>query len=141
MKKSQRGITLISLTIYVIVMVVVVAITSLISSYFFTNMNTATSMINPLTEYTKFDSFFTEEVNHQNIKILACENNYIVFDNGVQYTFIEENDGIYRDTVKVCENVENCTFDNVIANGKNTIIVNLQIGTAKVRQIEYVLAD
>lgn len=141
MKKSQRGITLISLTIYVIVMVVVVAITSLINSYFFTNMNTATSMINPLTEYTKFDSFFTEEVNHQNIKILACENNYIVFDNGVQYTFIEENDGIYRDTVKVCENVEKCTFENVIANGKNTIIVNLKIGTAKVRQIEYVLTD
>lgn len=139
MKKSQKGVTLVSLTIYIIVMVIVVAITSVISSYFFSNMNRATATINPLTEYTKFDSFFSEEVNHERLKVLACEENYIVFDNGVQYSFIPENKSVYRNMVKVCDEVESCSFQNQIMNGKNTVIVNIQIGTADARQTEYVL--
>lgn len=139
MKKSQKGVTLISLTIYVISMVIVVAITSVISSYFFSNMKQATATINPLTEYTKFDSFFSEEVNHERLKVLACEEDYIVFDNGVQYLFVPENKSVYRNMVKVCDEVESCSFQNQIMNGKNTVIVKIQIGTAEARQTEYVL--
>lgn len=139
--KSQKGITLISVTIYIIVMVIVVAMVSVISSYFYSNIHGASDTINPLTEYTKFNSFFTDEVNHSNIKILECgENgNYIVFDNGVQYTFVSENKGIYRNKVKICKEVESCTFDYQIQNGKNVVVVKLKIGTDKERNVTYTL--
>ena len=46
-------------------------------------------------EYTTFNSYFSDEVNHSNIKIVKCytgttggEQNYIIFNNGVQYTYI-----------------------------------------------------
>lgn len=139
MIKSQKGITLISLTIYVIVLVMVIAMISVISSYFFSHMNKATASINPLTEYTKFDTFFTEEINHENRKVLECKEDYIVFDDGVQYSFIPENRGVYRNSVKVCKDVKSCTFQNKILNGKEAVVVNLQIGTAKAREVQYIL--
>lgn len=139
--KSQKGITLISLTVYIIVMVIVVAIISVISTYFYTNVNSISNTINPMTEYTKFNSFFSDEVNHSNIKVLECKEDYIVFDNGVQYTFVGENKGIYRDKVKIASDVESCTFEYKIKNGKNVVVVSLQIGTAKEKSVEYTLKN
>ena len=102
--KSQKGITLISLTIYVIVMAIVVGVIAIVSTFFYTNMNDSTQEIDPITEYTKFNSFFSDEVNHSNLKIIDCGTtdngqNYIAFDNGVQYTYISGNKGIYRNKV------------------------------------------
>ena len=93
--KSQRGVTLISLTIYIIVMTIVIGIVSLISTYFYENTHSVLNDIEPITEYTRFSSIFTEEVNHNNIKILAWDNHYVVFSNGVQYTYIPENKGYH----------------------------------------------
>ncbi len=139
--KSQEGITLISLTIYIVVMVIVIAMISVISGYFYSNIDEVSDTIDPLTEYTKFNSFFTDEVNHSNIRVLEClqNGNYIVFDNGVQYTFIAENKGIYRNKVKICKEVESCTFDYQIQNGKNVVVVKLKIGTDKERNVTYTL--
>lgn len=139
--KSQKGITLISLTIYIIVMVIAIAIISVISMYFYTNTSTLSKTINPLTEYTKFNSFFSDEMNHSNLKILACESNYIVFDNGVQYTYIQENQGVYRNQVKICNDVQKCEFQNKIKNGKNVVAITIKIGTSQEKNVDYTLKD
>ena len=139
--KSEKGITLISLTIYIIVMMIVVAMVSMISTYFYSNTKNLNNNINPLTEYTKFNSFFTEEVNHANLKVLECGEDYLVFDNGVQYSYIIENKGVYRNHVKICKNVTKCIFESKIKNGKNVITVTMKIGTAEERNIEYTLKD
>lgn len=139
--KSQKGISLISLTVYIIVMVVIVAIISVISSYFYTNLKDSEGNLNPLTEYTKFNSFFADEVNHSNIKVLECEQNYVVFDNGVQYTFVHENSAIYRNKVKICQEVENCTFDYKIKNGKDVVNVNLKMKNSNEKTINYTLKN
>lgn len=152
MIRSQKGVTLISLTIYIIIMTIVVAIVSVISSYFYTNIRGVSNTIDPLTEYTKFNTFFTDEVNHSNIKILQCEtkyinnneaegieNSYIVFDNGVQYTFIAENNGIYRNKVKICKDVKSCTFEYKILNGKSVVVVKIQMGSSIKKEVTYTL--
>lgn len=152
--KSEKGITLISLTVYIIVMVIVVGIIGVISKYFYTNTNSLSKTMNPLTEYTKFNSFFSEEVNHPNLKVLACEtkykdeneqaeidSSYIVFDNKVQYSYIAENKGIYRNLVKIGKEIEKCVFKSEIKNGKNVVVVHIKIGTAKEKTIEYTLKN
>lgn len=136
--KNQKGITLISVSIYVIVMLVVVGVLSIVGDFFFSNIKSVNKVVNPLTEYTKFNSFFTDEVNYENIRILECGNDYIVFDNGVQYTFIQENRGIYRNQVKICNQVDSCRFSYTIENGKDKIEVNMQIG-GKNRVTNYTL--
>lgn len=142
--KSQKGITLISLTIYVIAMAIVVGTIAIISTFFYSNL-TDIQDINTIAEYTKFNEFFSDEVNHLNIKILECGTtdngqNYIVFDNGVQYTFIPENQGIYRNQVKIAKGVNNCTFTRNIKNGKDVVEVVFQAGN-RTRETTYTLKN
>ena len=56
--KSEKGVTLISLTIYIIVMSIVVGIIAVISGIFFKNINDLEET-NPLEEYTNFNTYFS----------------------------------------------------------------------------------
>ena len=131
--KSQKGVTLISLTIFVIVMAIVIGVMAIITTFFYKNIKDVNVDIDPITEYTTFNSYFSDEVNKNNIQVVKCDSqkdeegniiqNYILFSNGVQYTFIPNNKGIYKDKVKICRNIENCEFSETIENGKSTVTV------------------
>ncbi len=141
--RSQKGITLISITIYVIVMAIVVGVVAIISRFFYSNVNDIDNTIDPIAEYTKFNSFFTDEVNHEGIQVVACGTtnngqNYIAFSNGVQYTFISENNGIYRNKIKIARNVDSCTFETGIENYRNIVKVTFVAG-GKTRTNTYTL--
>ena len=134
--KSEKGITLISLIIYVIALTIVIGIVAVISGYFYNNIATSSEDIEPMVEYTKFNSFFSEEVNEKGIKVLDCktttdntgkiDTSYIVFDNGVQYTYISGNKGIYRNKVKIARGIENCSFGYKVEDGKDIVNVNFK---------------
>lgn len=144
--KSEKGVTLVSLIVYVIAMVIVVAIVSVISSYFYKNINEVTGNSDPYKEYTKFNNYFSEEANKENIKILECNlqnengNNYIVFNNNVQYEFIKENKGIYRNNIKICSNIDDCKFEQSIKKGKDIVTVTFKSGNLT-NQIIYTLKN
>lgn len=127
--KSQKGITLISLTIYVIVMTIVIGVIATVTGVFFKNLQQSNYFTDPIAEYTKFNSYFSEEVNHEGLKILKCEENYIAFDNGIVYTFSRENQGIYRNQVKICKDIETCTFSEEVKNGKQVVEVSIKSGS------------
>lgn len=139
--KSQKGITLISLTVYIIVMVIVVTVVALISNYMFKNMNSVSEAIDPLTEYIRFNSFFTDEVNTSGIKILDCQDDYILFDNNVQYTFVEANEAIYLNKAKIAKNVTNCTFSVSENDGKKQINVQITLDDNETKNTTYTLKD
>lgn len=126
--KSEKGVTLITVTIYIIVMVIVVGIIAIVTGVFMKSLQDADFYNDPIEEYTRFNSYFTEEVNHPGLKIQDCKEDYIVFDNGVQYSFIEENKGIYKDQVKICWNIDSCKFKQSESNGKTIITVEFQAG-------------
>lgn len=139
--KSEKGITLISLTVYIIGMLIVVAVISVASGFFYKNTIGLTTTIDPVVEYTKFNTFFADEVNHENIKVLECKtdyevpedsnsnvtSSYIVFDDEVQYTFIKENYSVYRNKVKICDGVDSCKFEYKIQNGKPVVKVTFKV--------------
>ena len=127
--KSQKGITLISLTIYVIVMAIVIGVIAIVTGVFFKSLQQSNFYTDPIAEYTAFNSYFSEEVNHSGLKILNCEDNYVAFDNGIVYTFSEENQGIYRNQVKICKDIEQCTFSETIKNGKQVVEVRIKAGS------------
>lgn len=136
--KGQKGITLTSLTVYIIVMTIVISVVAFISTYFYKNVDSLSNDINPLTEYTKFNSFFSDEVNHNNIKILECKDNYVVFDNGTQYMYVLENKAIYRNQVKIAEDIEMCDFKYTIKNAKDVITVTMKLGN-DTKTVDYTL--
>ena len=71
----------------------------------------------------------------------SVKNSYIVFDNGVQYTFVSENQGIYRNKVKIAREVENCTFEYKVKNGKSIVVVNIKMNSISNKTIEYTLRN
>ena len=125
--KNEKGITLISVTIYVIVMAIVVGIIAVISGFFYNSIENANQVI-PAEEYTQFNRFFSNELNTSGIKVLACNSTYVVFSNDTEYTFVAENKGVYRNGVKICREVERCVFTKGKQNGKTTITVEMNIG-------------
>ena len=149
--QNEKGVTLISVTIYIIVMLIIVAVITVLTSYFYRNIdiNSVSQDLNG--QYTKFNSYFTEEVNKRGNKLLEIgetenENGngtqkYIIFSSGNQYTYIPENKGIYMNQVKIAENITGCDFtSNKEENGKTTITVTIQ-GDNFERKTTYTLVD
>lgn len=149
--QNEKGVTLISVTIYIIVMLIIVAVITVLTSYFYRNVdiNSVSQDLNG--QYTKFNSYFTEEVNKRGNKLLEIgetENEsgngtqkYIIFSSGNQYTYIPENKGIYMNQVKIAENITGCDFtSNKEENGKTTITVTIQ-GDNFERKTTYTLVD
>lgn len=126
--KNERGITLISVTIYIIVMAIVVGVIAVISGFFYNSIEDVDNAQQPAQEYTEFNRFFSDEVNRSGATIIMCETTYVIFDNNVEYSFVAGNRGIYRNGVKICNNVDSCTFSKGTQNGKTTITVEMVIG-------------
>ena len=129
--KSERGITLISITIYVIVMTLLVALISIITNYFYKNINISSKQEEINNQYTKFVSYFSEEVNNPENKILEVKTendetdnkiSYIIFSSGNQYTFVKQNKAIYQGKVKIASFIKDCDF---ILENETTLKVNI----------------
>lgn len=150
--KSEKGITLISLTVYVIVMLITVTVVSIVTSYFYNNIQTYTAKTDSINEYTRFNSYFTEEINTKGNKILECneiidandngnvKEKYVVFSTNRQYTYVPENKSIYQNNVKIASGVEDCSFEHLIENGKDAIKVHLIIGNLD-KEVTYIIKN
>ena len=115
--KSNKGITLTSLIIYVIGMLVVVAVISTLTAYFSKNIDTK-NMNSTAIQYTKFSSVFSDEINIKGNTVVECKTtgenlnkvSYIVFSSGNQYTYMGESNSMYKNKVKICEDITDCDF-------------------------------
>lgn len=139
--KSQKGITLVSLIVYIIAMLIVVAIISVVTSYFYKNINISNESINNMTQFTRFNNYFSEDINKASNKVLeyktADDISYIALTNGNQYTYLKENKSIYQNNVKICSNIEKCNFGMQIKNGKTVIVVEFQANGENEITMEY----
>ncbi len=133
--KSEKGITLISVILYVIVMLLVVTIASILTGYFYNNIDINNTEQNANVEFTKFNSFFTEEVNIRGNTILESDTEgtstgqkYIVFSTGNQYTYIKNNKAIYKNNSKIASDIEEFNIKINNSDGKTTIEIELTSG-------------
>ena len=140
--KSEKGITLTSLVIYICVATIVISSVALISSYFFSNVTSIKSQSTYAVEYNKFNMFFIQDVKHNSTATI--ENNVIKFEDGTIYEY--KSNSIYRNDKEIATNVKSATFNlktyKVENTTKNLILVNLNIGEGEKeyqKEIEYVL--
>lgn len=128
--KNNKGITLTSLIIYVIGMTIMISTVATLTSFFYKNIDIE-SINNDTTQYTKFSSIFSEEINRENNHVIDCkslteEESYIIFSSGNQYTFNINSKKIYKNNVKICDNVETCDFSYTFIDSKYKIKVNFK---------------
>lgn len=108
--KKQNGVTLASLTIYIIVAGIIVLMLSFLNANFFSKMTDLTNKTNVTNEYSKFCSAFIRDLKNSN-SVLEYNQNEIRFSNGATYEIRKsenssEKYAIYRDSVKICENIK-----------------------------------
>lgn len=130
--KSEKGITLISIIIYVLGMVLIVSLMATMTSYFYKNVNLNREETNYDREYTKINSFFTEESNVKGNRVLEINNDstseqqWIAFSSGNQYTFISDNQSVYKNNVKIASNIKSFSVNTTQSNGKQGFYIDIK---------------
>ena len=128
--KSEKGVTLTALVVYICVAMVIISIMALLSTHFYTNMNTIKGQDLYVVEFNKFNMFFINDVkNNKNVKNI--ETTKITFDDGVVYEL--KGTDIYRNETKIASNIQKAIFSlgepKVIGKTtKNIVEVTLSIG-------------
>ena len=136
--KSNKGITLIELSIYIIVLSLVIGVLASIRNFFFKNMDIVKETSRYASAFDKFNSYFVKDVkNNNNAKIdsdASTGNLIITFEDGTNYIYNDSDDGIYRGKIKIATNVSAFTASKktiVINNVEKEIIsINIAIGTS-----------
>ena len=128
--RNNKGITMISLITYIMGLTIVLALIATLTTFFFKNIS-AKDLNSDTTQYTKFSSIFLEEINNKNNSVVDCKPitdgvSYIIFSSGNQYTFNANSKCIYKNKIKICENVEICDFSYTFVDSKYKIKVNFK---------------
>lgn len=133
--KKESGITLISLIIYVILMTFVVAGVTSITASFRTNVGEVDKDAKSAVAYAKFNMYFLNDIKSKNVHIVSSSRDRIELSltnkNGetenVKYSV--QNNALYRNKVKICDNVKSVTILTSKASGMEheTVSVRLKI--------------
>lgn len=125
--KEEKGITLGSITIYVIALLIIVGLISTITSFFYSNIINVNDNSRNMAEITKFNMYFLKDIkDSSNTVTVAQDSTNITFSSGNVYTF--KDNAIYQNKVKICDNVKNAQFKLEQNNDKKIVSVLLSIG-------------
>lgn len=107
---KEKGITLVSLVIYVVVMIMVLGVMSSIINSFYNNTNEVHENVQEIVEFNKFNSYFLREIKTKGNNVDSYVNNkYILFASG--NSFVLSDNSIYYNNIKICDKVNNIQFN------------------------------
>lgn len=131
--KSEKGVTLTSLIIYVIAMSIIIATVATITNYYYGNIKGLSKRTEVSKEYTKFSSYLINEINEKNNHVLTemldSNKEKIIFSNGNQ--FLYTNNAIYFNKIKICKDVTSCQFEYDESNNKIKVTIQFNGKTFK----------
>lgn len=133
MMKSEKGITLIILTIYIIIFSIVIILLANLSSYIYSNLKNINDRSVDVSEINKFNMYFIEDVktnSQAEIRTLTDSNTMqIVFQDGDIYSYVINEKSIYKNEQKIARNIEAFNAEGYIIDAKKYIQVSIEIGT------------
>ena len=133
--KSEKGITLMSLIIYILLLIIVVTMLTALYGMFIKNTNLVEENSKYSGEFDKFNMYFIEDVkNHKTTYFVNSDE--IVFLDGTSYKYQDQ--AIYRNKVKICSEVTKCIFSKRTdsSTGIDKEIITVQIGVGQNNNFE-----
>lgn len=141
--KNNKGITLTSLVVYIAAIFVVIATLMRITTYFGDNMADVAD-VSFETEFQKINLYLLDETKKSKNSILEIteDEKQITFSKGNKYTYNAQEKRIYlNETIKVCEGVETCLFEEKTAdNGKSFLELKIKINETE-KTANYVITS
>ena len=127
--KNQKGITLVSLLVYIIVMIIIIGGLSTISYNFYRNTQALEVDTEDIVEFSNFNEYFIKEIKKANNKIdnISEDGTYIVFTDG--NSFMLNNKSIYYNQIEISKNVNSLKFeyDKDEENNEITDIIKVSV--------------
>lgn len=145
--KKQKGVTLVGLVIYIVVILVVAAMVGTISINFYDKVVGMDKSAQNSSEFDKFNMYFSNDINKPGNKVITATGNKIVFTSGSQYTYINDQEtgekNIFLNNIRICTNVDECVFEYDDANKIIKVHISIGIDPEKrfSKDIEYKLVD
>ncbi|MBE5819313.1 MAG: hypothetical protein E7310_00545 [Clostridiales bacterium] len=144
--KNQKGITLTSLIIYIVLIFLIIVILARVSVYFTSNMSEISKDSASISEIDKFNMYFIKDTKRTGNKIesVSEDGTSITFSKGTTYRFSKENEVIYYENtvddkkIIIAETIENCKFIQSKENSKDIVKIEITI-KEKVNKYEYVM--
>ena len=150
--KSEKGITLAILVIYVIFFSIIIGLLAALSTYIYSNLEYINDDSVDVSEFNKFNMYFIEDVktNKQaEIKQLMSNDGknvlQIAFEDGDTYRYIKEEKTIYKNMQKIAKNIQDLDAMQIedATSNKKYIEIRIKIGakdeTNNKKKINYVL--
>lgn len=127
MLKNNKGVTLISLIVYIFVVTIVLSILTVVFSNFDKNKDLAEDKGKYIAELDKMALYFIRD-SKNNIDA-NVEVDQVVFADGTNYKYEKEEKSIYRNKVKIAQNIEYCTFlrQKISSGGVNKVMITVDI--------------
>lgn len=128
--KSEKGITLASLLVYVLMFSTILGFLTTMTNYIYGNLENINSESISAEEFNKFNVNFIKDVkNNKDANIsLNDENISIVFQDSVNYNYISSEKAIYRNKVKIADKIIGFSAENIIINNKSVIKISIITG-------------
>ena len=142
--KSQKGITMMSLVIYVASFMLITGIVGTITTYFYNNMKIMDANIGSNAEYNKLNLYMAKLVKEKGTIIYKYDEDdgeYITFENGdKRNTFVKLGDILYYNNIKLCSNVDDFDVKVETDTGKPVVKVLFQV-SGTVFSTQYVISN
>ena len=106
--KSNKGVTLFTLVIYIIVLMIVLGLMVSFRSLFYGNIGIIQEGAGYAETFDVFNTQFVEDVK-SNTDVVVNKNGsdtQIIFSNGVIYNYHYADRGLYRNSIKIGSNIE-----------------------------------
>lgn len=140
--KNNKGITLVSLMMYIIGMVAIAAIISVAVSFYNKNVLTMNDTSDVNMEFNKFDTKMVLETKTAGNKIEEVTNNTIKFSSGNIYTF--QDNRIYQNEIVVSDYVKEFIAKLETDGNKQMLRIYILFGKGQievVKNLSYVIEN
>ncbi len=145
--KNEKGITLTSLVIYIVMLFIVLIMLGVIRNNFQNSIKDISEGSSIESEFNKFNIYFAKDVKIEGNKVKINENNEIEFLSGNTYGFNNESKSIYlineQQQITLLKDINSCTFAIDTSTGKTIITVTIDFSEGPDDTItkEYALVD
>lgn len=139
--KNEKGITIISLILYIILLTFAIAGMSAITSAFYSNINQVEADSKSAVSFAKINMVMLNDVKSQGAKLIVDESSEYRLNlevNGDPIIYRIQNDALYRNDVKICDKIRKASFIAIETDTKSTITIDMTIDKQK-RRLNYVI--
>lgn len=137
--KSEKGITIAVLVLYVVIFSIVIALLANMTNYIYGNLRYVDDNSIDVSEFNKFNVYFIKDVkNSEDVEIKTVDGiTQITLKNGGIYRYVPNEKSIYKNKQKIAKNIKQFTANRTVDSTSQKTYIQLKIEIGAKEQTNY----